>query len=217
VELHVPRENFVVHPGTAKPCMKRSALALPLAAALAACGTAGTGTGGGADPVVTPSTTDVSMAANGGGFNSNGTTNATLRSFADNGAVVQRVPRTPQQVWPAVRDAYTQAEIPVATADSARGVVASPRFEASRTLAGQRLSAYFSCGDTPMAIPIADAYRLAISAQSTVRAWEGGSRVDTRVSATAVNPGTGASVDCTSTGALEARLNGAVLTRLGVR
>lgn len=190
--------------------MKHSPLSVALALALAACGTAGTGTTS-EGPATTPSTTSVSAAGVGG------TGNTSITSYADNGAVVQRVPRTPGQVWAVLRDAYADAGLAVGTADSTTHVVATPRFEVSRQLGGQRLGAFFSCGDTPIATPIAEAYRLTVTVESTVRPGEGGSRVETRATASAANPSTGARADCSSTGALETRVGAAVLHRLGLR
>lgn len=112
------------------------------------------------------------------------------------------------QTFAAVRAAYAALRIPREWADSANGQLGTLRLRASTSLAGQRLSRYFNCGQG-LTGDHADMWRLSIAMVTFVQPADGGVvRVGTGLAAQAQDMA-GASKDpvgCGSTGLLEARV-----------
>jgi hypothetical protein len=118
------------------------------------------------------------------------------------------------RVWNAVPDAFEAVGLPLPTLDRARGIAATQNFRTSGTLGRDRLSTFFDCGAGP-AGQHADLRRLAIEVFVAVPPQTGEqTRVELRATAVAhPTAGTGGSVDCSSTGALEGRLATALQLR----
>jgi hypothetical protein len=183
-----------------------------LALLLAGCGSAAEPEDG-----PSPSTTTISYTGAPAGYASAGSSaSLSVVRFTNEGAVATPLEVAPRAAWRALHDAYAALGIPVET-DSATLRARSGRVAVSRQLAGQPLSALLNCGFTPLGRAIADEYRVSLDLVSVVRPRERASQVETRLSASAQQPSTGSSVECSSTGALELRLNQEVKVRAGAR
>lgn len=119
-------------------------------------------------------------------------------------------------VWNALPDAYTALGLTGGIIDPATRQFGMPRPTlAPHTLAGQRLSRLLSCGSTATGAK-ADSYEVRYVVTSRVSAADAGTRVDTRVEATARPRGTGSRpIECASTGVLEQMLADSLSARLG--
>ena len=117
----------------------------------------------------------------------------------------------------ALAAAYPTLGIEATLVDPPGGKVGNPRFEVTRTLAGDRLSLLFSCGRT-MTGDRADEDRIYISLVSAAVPLDATHTVvETRAEAVArdVRSGnSGATLPCESLGVLERRLNEAARGRL---
>jgi hypothetical protein len=121
------------------------------------------------------------------------------------------VPRV--QVYRELIAMYAKLGIPAELVNPSTGLVAVTEKRVSNTLAGERLSRFLSCGET-MTGSRADQDRIVLSVISYAKpVGMSGSRVETRVVATAIDvSGTGNRQPCTTTGQLEARLHNMVKT-----
>lgn len=186
--------------------MHRPALAL-LALALSACA----GTTAGTSP--TRSTTSVSMPA-GGPQGSVGTGSVSVTTHADAGPSVAELTVSADAAFQALPQVYQDLGIPMGTQDPAQRLFGNRKVQVSRRLGRQPLSRVVNCGNTAFGAPVADSYRVQLSIVSTVRPEGSGSRLETRVEASAAQPGvSGAPVACASTGWLEERIATGVRVR----
>jgi hypothetical protein len=138
---------------------------------------------------------------------------ATLTVTTQTRASAINVPATVEQVWRVLPAVYEELGLPVRQMNSSTHVIGNPGFSARRQIGRVPLTRYFDCGRTQDR-PSAETYELQISVLTQVQRGESeGSILSTSLQATArpVNFPTGA-VQCTSTGALEARLAEAVRT-----
>lgn len=123
------------------------------------------------------------------------------------------------RAFAAVRAAYEAIGIPVAVADAAGGQVGNPKFVVRQTLGRTALSRYLRCGET-MTGSRADSDRIVMSIVTTVAPLpSGSSSIRTTLSARAIDM-SGSSGDpqtCTSTGLLEAGVNGRAKTLASAR
>ncbi|WP_275834866.1 hypothetical protein [Roseisolibacter sp. H3M3-2] len=138
-----------------------------------------------------------------------------IELMRDTRLVAHRSPATPDRMW---------ATLPAALADL--GLTGGPQAGQSRTYlasaTGLRrqlnkvpLSRYLECGTTPSGAPGADVHLIRLQVTSIVEPDGQGSRLRTQVLArgTSVEGSTG-TVDCATTGVLEARLAEALEMRL---
>jgi len=121
-----------------------------------------------------------------------------------------------QAVWDALPGVYTALGVPAVGADPATRAVGNGNFVVSRTLAGEPLSRFLTCGTTAVGRPLADEARVQIDMRTVVSAEGEGSSVRTTLRATArANNGTSSdAVPCTSTGRLESRITTMVRQKL---
>jgi hypothetical protein len=112
--------------------------------------------------------------------------------------------------------AYAKLGIPAEMVNPSTGLVAVTERRVSSTLAGEPLSRFLSCGET-MTGARANQDRIVLSVISYAKPiGMSGSRIDTRVVATAVDvTGTGGRQPCATTGQLEARLHKMVKAAVG--
>ena len=171
--------------------MKRLVV-LTTAALLAGCAS-----GGNAPAETVRSTVSVS--------GTDGVATRTIESYADVGGTTHRISATPEKVWEVLPTVYQGLGIPVGTSLPDYKTMGNSKLELSRTLGGQPLSSFLSCGFAPTGAPLADSYRVSMAVVTTVApAAGGGAQVETRVQASATNRAvSGAPVNCATTGRLE--------------
>lgn len=113
--------------------------------------------------------------------------------------------------WARVSQAYAALKLPVTTIDSTRHLIGAQNAVVRNRLAGDRLSRWLSCGDTPIGMPRADSYVVYLTMLTEVRPVGSASAARTIVTAKAEpSDGTTSGVQCSSTGALEQRLREAL-------
>jgi hypothetical protein len=158
---------------------------------------AGCATGGQAPAETVRSTVSVS--------GTDGVATQTIESYADVGGTTHRISATPDKVWAVLPTVYQGLGITVGTSLPDYMTIGNSKLELNRTLGGQPLSSFVSCGYGPNGAPIADSYRVNMAVVTTVVPVAGGAaQVETRVQGTATNRAvSGASVTCATTGRLE--------------
>jgi hypothetical protein len=117
----------------------------------------------------------------------------------------------------ALQATYSNLGIEVTLLDPQTGDIGNPKFSRVARLGDVPLSRYVSCGTTATGYA-ADSYRVTMSLVSrvTANASPGGSSVRTQLDAYAQDLGTGnGRVSCSTTGALETRINKMALAWLG--
>lgn len=139
---------------------------------------------------------------------STGTPTQTIDSYQDVGGTVQQVAAAPDRVWQVLPAVYQGLGIPVGTSVPDTRTIGNIRLDLSRTLGGRPLSTFLTCGEGVTGAPLADSYRVTMSVLTILAPAEnGGTRVETRVAASAVNRAvSSASVNCGTTGRLEAMI-----------
>lgn len=116
------------------------------------------------------------------------------------------------RVFSAVVEAYRALKIPLPLVDSAAGYVGNWNWRTSRSMAGQRMSAWLSCGES-ITGSIADEYRLAVWIHTSMVAKGPASTTLRSALVAGATPVEGASrqaMPCYSTGRLEARVQSLV-------
>lgn len=123
---------------------------------------------------------------------------------------------TRDAVWKALIQSYQEIGIPVTSIDEVNGILGNRVFDVSRRLNGKSLSTYLGCGSN-LSGEIANNGRVRIDLLSQLRPVEGGTRVETRVIATArSNEGTSTNATtCNSTGRLEELITSLVRQKVG--
>lgn len=144
------------------------------------------------------------------------TSAAGRRVFNDDPTISDSLGAAPDQVYRALIVAFSDLGIPATVVNPAEGLVASTNRRVARQLRGTRLSRYVACGEV-LTGPRADHDQIDLSVVSRAKPGRpSGSYVETIVVATAIDPsGIGNRHPCHTTGALEARVHGAVRTALG--
>ncbi|MEW5931871.1 MAG: hypothetical protein AB1941_30760 [Gemmatimonadota bacterium] len=134
-----------------------------------------------------------------------GAATQTIESYMDVGGTTHRISATPDKVWAVLPTVYQGLGITVGTSLPDYKTIGNSKLELNRTLGGQPLSTFLSCGDGPTGAPIANSYRVNMAVVTTVApAAGGGSQLETRVNASATNRAvSGAAVNCATTGRLE--------------
>lgn len=145
------------------------------------------------------------------------TGNTTIESFQDVGGSSHQVGATPDRVWAVLPAVYQGLGIAVGTSLPEAKTIGNTRLVLNRTLAGKPLSVFLSCGDGPTGTPLADSYRVDMALVTMLNPTPGGgTRVETRVGASATNRAvSGASVSCGTTGRLEALIAERIKNHLG--
>jgi len=115
------------------------------------------------------------------------------------------------RVLSALSAAYSELGIEMKVYDSGSGQVGNRNLVKSSRLAGERLSRFLRCG-TVIGGDAADNYRVTMSIISQATPSEGGTTVETWLTASARDHGTSSGgVACATTGSLEDRINRLVL------
>lgn len=113
--------------------------------------------------------------------------------------------------WARVRRAYATLRIPVTTVDPPHHLIGAERAIVHDRLAGDRMSRWLSCGFTSVGQPRADSYTVYLTVLTQVLPASSGSTVRSIVNAMAEpTDGSTNQVQCSSTGALEDRLQSAI-------
>lgn len=134
-----------------------------------------------------------------------GAATQTIESYANVSGTTARISATPDKVWAVLPTVYQGLGITVGTSLPDYMTIGNSKLELNRTLGGQPLSNFVSCGYAPTGAPLADSYRVNMAVVTTVApAAGGGAQLETRVQASATNRAvSGASVNCATTGRLE--------------
>jgi hypothetical protein len=118
------------------------------------------------------------------------------------------------EVMAALKSVYSDLGIEVKHFDPISGQVGNRNFSKTGSLAGERISNFLSCGMMILG-EAADNYRVTISAISQVTAGDGGSNVETWLTASARDLGTSSdNVSCATKGTLENKINQLVQERI---
>jgi hypothetical protein len=127
------------------------------------------------------------------------------------------VDEPPVQTLIALKDAYAALGIEMKYSNPSTSELGNLNFVKMHNIDGRPMSTYLNCGHTPYGLA-ADAYRITMSMVSmVVRDGSNGSRIQTRLSARASDPGVSTEPrDCQSLGTLEARLHQIVKTKLAM-
>jgi hypothetical protein len=123
---------------------------------------------------------------------------------------------SPDSAFRALVAAYGELGLATPLLETSSRRVGDPRMQVSRSLKGEPLSRFLSCGEG-LSGPRANTDRIMLSVVSQVRPREGGgSTIETKVTAVAVDMGgRGGQAPCTSTGELEEILHRATRVQLG--
>jgi hypothetical protein len=175
-----------------------------IALTAAACASGGSGTNASAPEVITDEREASLSAALG------------QRVTTDDMTVSESLTALRADAYRALIAAFAKLGIPAELVNPSTGLVAVTEKRMSRTLAGQPMSRYLSCGET-MTGARANQDRIVLSVVSYARpVGTSASRLETRVVATAIDvTGTGSRQPCTTTGELEGQLHKMVKGALG--
>jgi hypothetical protein len=125
------------------------------------------------------------------------------------------VPAPPAKVFTALNSVYGDLGIDVKLSDPTSGQIGNRNFVKTHRLAGEPISSYVDCGLTVTGLA-ADNYRVTMSLVSQVTARDGGSNVETWLTAGARDLATSTGdISCVSKGTLETKVNQLVLQRMG--
>jgi hypothetical protein len=132
------------------------------------------------------------------------------------GAVMSVVVKAPPaKVFTALTSIYGDLGIDVKLSDPTNGQVGNRNFVKMHRLAGEPISSYVDCGMMVTGL-VADSYRVTMSLVSQVTPRDGGSNVETWLTAAARDLGTSTGdISCVSKGALETKVNQLVLQQMG--
>lgn len=198
------------------PCFStlRAARRATLGAALTLAGTSCASAGGHRTPVTTTATPPVVTTR------IVTTTNANVAVSAINNptASVRWINATPANVWPAVQAVYADLRIPLTEIDAGRLTVRNSGLKVRRTLAGERMPRWLSCGGSN-SMPNAETYDIhaTISTQVVPDRDGNGADIVTLFEAMAAPVQfSGSPVACASTMELERRIHTLVGQKLSM-
>lgn len=191
--------------------MTRIFVSASLAAALAACATAGTPAASreSGDNEQKRTTTYVTTV-----LSSGQTVTVPVTTYSEVGGRTMEVDAAPQAVFQVLGDAYRDVGIEVKTIDAPKMTAGNTQVQARRRLGNSSISAYLDCGQTGLSGPAADVYPVRMSVLSTVVPSGTTSRLSTVVQAVFATAEQSGTTPCTSTGTLEATIARAVQLRL---
>lgn len=143
--------------------------------------------------------------------------NTTIETYRDVGGTAHQLGATPDQVWGVLPAVYQGLGIAVGTSLPDTKTIGNTKLVLNRSLAGRPLSDFLSCGDGPTGAPLANNYRVEMALVTVLTPTpNGGTRVETRVGASAANRAvSGATVSCTTTGRLEAMIAERIKNHVG--
>lgn len=141
-----------------------------------------------------------------------------VTSYHNNGAPVYDLTGSPADIWSVLPSVYGDLRIPIGTTDPANRMYGNTSLVLNRSLGGQPVSKYLSCGTDAFGVSLADRYRVSMSVLTILTPGQNGkTHVETRVSGTAANPSVSdARADCTSTGALEEAIASRIRMKLAL-
>jgi len=127
----------------------------------------------------------------------------TIRTNTSPAGGVVAIAATPDRTWDALLGAYSLIGVDVKYLNRPGGELGNRDAVMSRRLSTGELSRYLDCGTDPFVGEQANAYP--VRASLVTRMWPDGTgtKVETRFSGSMSKPGAGATVHCSSTGALE--------------
>lgn len=136
---------------------------------------------------------------------------STFRYNTDIGAAETSLDVPLDNAWARVTRAYDVLKIPVTDNDPVHHLVGARRALVHDRLAGERMSHWFSCGETAMGTPRADSYSMYITVLTQLVPASGGNtgyvaRTVVSAFANAVDASSN-SVQCTSNGSLELKMH----------
>jgi hypothetical protein len=122
---------------------------------------------------------------------------------------------TRDQVWTALLAAAEDLAMPVASADTATGIVIYSVRTTGARVAGRPASYWVDCGRGPAGAPRADTYQVTLRVSAAMAPMKSGTRVNATLVGFARERGmSGDGLPCTSTGELERRTLAAVAAKL---
>lgn len=121
-----------------------------------------------------------------------------------------------EEVWRVIPGALQDAGVAIGTIDSRTHTIGNTNLVATRTLGGERISRFLSCGQGHSGQPVADEARVTSSLLAALHPEpSGNTRVEIRLTGSARGHGGNATpVTCTTTGRLEQRIARLVAERL---
>ena len=142
------------------------------------------------------------------------TENQIIRGSED-AAMSVMVKAPPAKVFTALTLVYGDLGIDVKLSDPTNGQVGNRNFVKTHRLAGEPISSYVDCGMMVTGL-VADSYRVTMSLVSQVTPRDGGSNVETWLTAAARDIATSTGdISCVSKGVLETKVNQLVLQHMG--
>lgn len=141
-----------------------------------------------------------------------------VTSYHNNGAPVYDLSGSPADIWSVLPSVYGDLKIPIGTTDPATRTYGNTSLVLGRSLGGQPVSRYLSCGTDAFGVSLAERYRVTMSVVTILTPGQNGkTHVETRVSGSAANPSVSdARVECTSTGALEETIASRIRMKLAL-
>lgn len=134
-----------------------------------------------------------------------------LRYIPDANSLSYELPVAPSVLWPKLGVAYSALSIPITTSDTVDHIFGATRASVSAHLGKRPISYALDCGQSAYGAPLANSYRVSLTALTRVTASAEGSKVTTTVSGFAQDPNvSSSSVQCASTGALESDIQHAL-------
>ena len=120
------------------------------------------------------------------------------------------------QVWQALLQALPAVGVPLETVMQPSWTAGAEAAAVRRRIGGRYLSSYITCGGSAGVADVADSYAVTLSLLSTLSEDGEGTRLETRLAASANDPFTSVPArGCVSKGRLEARVDSAVRALVG--
>lgn len=170
----------------------------------------------------------VGCAANtplGGGVSTSNTsmvgvsgTVAKLSMIAEVDPITEDLAASPAAAWSQVAPAYADIGIPLSLSFDDVKLAGNQGFRTHREIGGVGMRNYLQCGSTS-GFDNSEVYEISLNVATQIQPQgDGTSKVATVLNATGTPMGVGSnSVNCASTGALEARINDAIAKRLHLK
>jgi hypothetical protein len=143
---------------------------------------------------------------------------ATLSMIAEVDPVVEALAATPAGAWSQVAPAYADVGIPLSLSFDDQRLAGNQGFRVRREIGGVAMRNYLNCGSSS-GFDNSEVYEISLNIATQVQPQaDGTSKVATVLNATGTPMGVGSnSVNCSSTGALEERINDTIAKRLHLK
>jgi hypothetical protein len=131
-----------------------------------------------------------------------------VRVAGNDEAALRQIDATAEEAWRVLPQVFEALEIPVSHIDTRNRIIGNREHRAQRTLGGEQLERFLSCGST-MTGPVTSSHRVMLSVVAQVLPAENGlARLRTLVEGVAHSRQgvSGAPISCASSGRLEARI-----------